>query len=153
MRIILGKTTDDKKKITKIFSSQVSMEGTLKEECSVLNPIVMIEIENPASYNYARIPDFGRYYFIDDMVNIRQNIWRIHLKVDVLMSFSNQILKQTPIIERTSDTSKANRYINDGSLATDTRTQHIYKTFSPTNGFDPGNGKFVIVTAGGGVPS
>ena len=151
MNIILGKTTDDKTKINKTMTSQVTLNGTLKQDCSIITPVITIEFDNPAPYNYARIPGFGRYYYIIDAVNVRNNIWRIHLKTDVLKSFANQIMAQTPIIERTSDASKANMYINDGTLATDTRTQHIYKTFQPVNGFNPATGKFVLVTAGGGI--
>lgn len=43
------------------------------------------------SANYVYIPDFNRYYFINDITSVRQNLWRLTLHVDVLMSYKNEI--------------------------------------------------------------
>ena len=52
------------------------------------------------SANYVHIPEFNRYYFINDIVSIRQNLWQISLSVDVLMSYKNQILETTAFVAR-----------------------------------------------------
>lgn len=52
------------------------------------------------STNYVHIPEFNRYYFITDIISIRQNLWRILLHVDVLMSYSNAILNTKGFITR-----------------------------------------------------
>lgn len=41
--------------------------------------------------NYAYIAEFNRYYFINDIVSVRESIWRIELICDVLMSYKNEI--------------------------------------------------------------
>ena len=52
------------------------------------------------SANYAYIPEFNRYYFINDIISIRQNLWQISLSVDVLMSYKNQILETKAFVAR-----------------------------------------------------
>lgn len=52
------------------------------------------------SANYVYIPDFNRYYFIEDIVSIRNNLWRINMHVDVLMSYKNAILNTSAFISR-----------------------------------------------------
>lgn len=52
------------------------------------------------NYNYAYIPDFNRYYFITNISSYRTNLWRIDMKVDVLMSYANEINNQNEFITR-----------------------------------------------------
>jgi len=71
-------------------------QGLLREPSSVMTPQVDIEVtdeslQNMLRCNYAYIDVFNRYYYITDMVNIANSIWRIYLRVDVLMSFKNDI--------------------------------------------------------------
>lgn len=68
-------------------------ECTLKAPCSVTDPIIEIKekIENYYyKYNYAYIPDFKRYYFID---NIRSEgmLWIYTMHCDVLASYKESI--------------------------------------------------------------
>ena len=48
------------------------------------------------SANYVYIPEFNRYYFINDIISIRQ----ITLSVDVLMSYKDQILETNAFVAR-----------------------------------------------------
>ena len=52
------------------------------------------------SANYVYIPEFNRYYFINDITSIRQNLWQITLSVDVLMSYKDQILATNAFVAR-----------------------------------------------------
>lgn len=52
------------------------------------------------SCNYMYIPTFNRYYFIDDIISVRNNLWRIVAHVDVLMSFKKEIMQQNLLINR-----------------------------------------------------
>ena len=63
------------------------------------------------SANYVYIPEFNRYYFINDIVSIRQNLWQITLSVDVLMSYKNQILETNAFVARNQN--KFNKDIID----------------------------------------
>ena len=52
------------------------------------------------TFNYVYIPVFNRYYFVDNIVSVRNRLWRISMSVDVLMSFKEQILKQYGFVKR-----------------------------------------------------
>ena len=52
------------------------------------------------SANYVYIPEFNRYYFINDIISIRTNMWRLNMHVDVLMSYKDSILKQNAFVTR-----------------------------------------------------
>ena len=52
------------------------------------------------SANYVYIPDFNRYYFINDITSVRQNLWRLSLHVDVLMSYKNEINNTNAFVSR-----------------------------------------------------
>lgn len=50
--------------------------------------------------NYAYIPEFNRYYFINDIISVRKNIWQLVMNVDVLMSYKDHILKLDAFVTR-----------------------------------------------------
>ena len=77
-----------------------TLEGTLREGVNILNPIVKIEYNDFFTCNYAYIPQFNRYYFIEDVKSVSKNIWDVHLKVDVLMSYKDDILRQFALVDR-----------------------------------------------------
>ena len=52
------------------------------------------------SANYVYIPDFNRYYFINDITSVRQNLWRLTLHVDVLMSYKKEISNTNAFVSR-----------------------------------------------------
>ena len=52
------------------------------------------------SANYIYIPDFNRYYFINDITSVRQNLWRLSLHVDVLMSYKKEISNTYAVVGR-----------------------------------------------------
>ena len=52
------------------------------------------------SANYVYIPEFNRYYFINDIISIRTNMWRLNMHVDVLMSYKKQIKQMNAFVNR-----------------------------------------------------
>ena len=99
MTISLYVNTSEKEKLDKSLSNKTDLNGYLKQGSSVVNPIITIQITNPSKYNYVYIPQFNRYYFITDTVNVRNNIWEIHMHVDSLSSFKSEIRANKAIIE------------------------------------------------------
>lgn len=49
-------------------------------------------------WNYAYIDSFTRYYFVTQVVWLSGSLWRMNLRCDVLMSFSNTIKSQSGTI-------------------------------------------------------
>lgn len=90
-----------------------SVQGLIKEECSVLSPVVEVQYNaGPFLANYARIDEFGRDYFVKNIVCVRQNYWRVYLEVDVLSSYGKYVIEDIPcVIDRNEY--EYNPYLND----------------------------------------
>ena len=71
MNLRLCVNNSEKNKINKSLTTGVTLSGTLRNESNVVNPSIVISIENPTIYNYAYIEDFKRYYFITDYISLR----------------------------------------------------------------------------------
>lgn len=89
-------------------TAQPSQTGTTLE-CRVMTPsnIINPTIElkaSPLGYNYAYIPSWGRYYFIDD-IQFVSGAYIISLSVDVLASYKAQIGSDTAYILRSASDS------------------------------------------------
>lgn len=100
-----------RKNSTKIptASTGTTISCQLKENCSVLNPTLIFNPGNgafsnpfsPSQFNYANIPFFGRYYFVDDWTFLN-GVWECRLSVDVLASFKTSIGTTSSYILRSS---------------------------------------------------
>lgn len=108
------KTVDKTSFLSLIFSA----DGYLREESSVINPVIMLQTTNSTQaveaegeqvdangdlieynyqitdtlpeFNYAYIPDFHRYYFITEIVCVRNGLWRVTMRCDTLMTYKDQ---------------------------------------------------------------
>ncbi len=122
------------------------MPGILRDESSIIAPIITVEA--PASsfsnVNYAYISDFDRYYYIEDVASIRNGLTQITMRVDVLMSYKQQIRDSSALVKRNAY--NYNLLINDGSLAAYADGYVLAYDFS--GGFNAEN--FVLIVAGGG---
>ena len=145
MDITLYKNNSEKNKISKSLSNGHTLSGTLRNESNVVSPTIIINIDNPTSYNYAYIPMFGRYYFITDFVSLRTGIWQINLKSDVLMSFKGPILNSRALIQNTQSVGKSN-YLSGSNWVNNCKTKTDIIPFS--NGL-LNDGQYILITAGG----
>lgn len=147
MDIILYQTTSERERVNKDLSSSLPLSGYLRGECSVTNPSFNIEVTNPSDYNYCYIPDFGRYYYITNIVSVRTNIWRIDCNVDVLMSFKDAILNLDVIVSDISlGESPVSTYFSGEQWASTVRTKTDIINF-PNGLLD--NGEYILITSGG----
>ena len=65
----------------------------LKDGCSIFTPAIKLDLglaSDPSVYNYAYIPAFGRYYFIEDWF-FSDRLWIANMRVDVLATYKTQI--------------------------------------------------------------
>lgn len=70
------------------------VSGVLKEQSSIINPVVLIQADTTImEYNYAEIDTFKRKYFITDIKNVRNDLWEVYLHVDVLYTYWESALK------------------------------------------------------------
>lgn len=145
MDITLYKNNSEKNKINKSLSNGVTITGSLRNESNVVNPAIIINIDNPTPYNYAYISLFSRYYFITEYVSLRTGIWQLNLKSDVLMSFKDSILNSRALIQNTESVGKSN-YLTGSNWVNNCKTKTDIVSFS--NGL-LSDGEFILITAGG----
>ena len=101
----------------------------LKESSGVLNPTISLSFtmdSKPYDLNYAYIPLFGRYYWILDWT-YENRLWYADLKVDVLATYRDELIKKTFYFTRTSTAF-------DGNIIDTAYPAKSYKTFSITTG-------------------
>lgn len=146
MVIDLYINSSENNRVSKVLSDKFELTGTLRGETNVINPEILIEHTNPTGYNYAYIPEFNRYYFINEFTAVRNGLWRVRLAVDVLETYKTQIKQMPAIIDKQQNKGNSNLYLNDGSYVIDSRSYNTILNFS--GGFNDG-GEFILITAGG----
>lgn len=149
MTIGLYYNKSDERKLNKDLDTIATYNGYLKNECSIQSPTVFIEgafnIGNNINANYMFLPDYRRYYYITDITQVRANLVKISGRVDVLMSFKNEIQNSIGIVRKQEH--NYNLFLDDGSLKVYQDKLIICKEFP--NGFPKENDHFILVTAGG----
>lgn len=146
MEIHLYKTASPKKQVTKSLSNLLTLEGTLRDECEVVAPTVVVEGDTDImTYNYAFIPVFGRYYYVKPKA-LRTSVFQLSLSVDVLMSFNTEIRSNSAIIDRTEVSTFANTYVENGTTVSTAKLQTATYNFS--GGFND-SPEYILITAGG----
>lgn len=141
----IGYTIDSKNVINKTFNKILELEGVIKNDTSIINPSIIIEcnITDIRKANYLHIPAFGRYYYINNIKSVNNNIVEIGAHVDVLKSFSSDILDNTAIVSRQQK--KYNLYLQDGVFKTYANPNYEIRKFP--NGFT--NDYFILSVVGG----
>lgn len=131
-------------KISKSPTSLFSLTGTLRDESSIVDPVILIEKDDPISANYAYIAQFQRYYYIKDITAVRTGLWRVTMHTDVLKTFSEGILNSPCIVAKSS--SRFNLYLNDADYKCLQDDIIMTKTFP--QGFNTASSRFVAVILG-----
>ncbi len=116
MIINLGVNGSDPKKLSKNIRTIASLNGTLRDASSIIDPVIRIEgdVSQYAQCNYMTIPDFGRSYFIRDIVSENTSIFTVFAHVDVLSSFASEIRGNRAVVYRQEN--EWNLYLDDGSF-------------------------------------
>ena len=88
----------------------------LKNGTSIVNPTIQLQLafnSDYSNYNYCHIPDFGRFYYIKDLV-WNNSIAEFVLVSDIMASFKSDIAGFTGLALRTS--ANVNTYLPDGVI-------------------------------------
>lgn len=111
-------------------TATLDLQGSLREGTSILSPSILIEstnyqrivtddkrvvgylkngvfkkvthntLEHLLECNYCYIPEFKRYYWVNNITSVRTNMWRLDMKVDVLNSYAEEIKHSTLYVLR-----------------------------------------------------
>lgn len=92
MQVVFG-TLAKRRNSTKQLSGGTSYACKLKDSSSSLSPVIALQwpgTGNPCAYNVCYIPDYGRYYYVDNWTYSERQ-WLASCTVDVLASFKTEI--------------------------------------------------------------
>lgn len=150
MNITLYRVACERNRVDKsqYVNGGFNLVGSLKNDTSVIDPVILIEKTNPTLYQYNMmyIYEFDRWYFINDIVSHTNDTWEIHAHCDVLFSWAYYIKSEKAIIDKSSEFDKSNLYLDDGSYVMDSRKYNKIVPFP--NGLSE-NGTFILICAGG----
>lgn len=134
-------------KITKSPQTLFTLTGSLRDESSIVDPVILIEYSDPIDANYAYIPEFHRYYYIKDITAVRTGLWRISMHTDVLKTFSEGILNSPCIVAKNAN--RFNLYLNDSDYKCQQNDIVMTKDFP--SGFDLTYANFIATILGSKV--
>ena len=113
INLYVNTAENDRVDKTNYLNQVGTLVGIFKEETSVMNPEIIIEY-GVIDFNYIYIPVLNRYYYINEIISVRNNLWRVRLNCDVLMSFKTEILNLECYVSRNEY--KNNPYVEDTFL-------------------------------------
>lgn len=145
MDITLQINNSEKNRLDKSITDIVTLSGTLRDQTSIINPVIVIEgdLSSFVNCNYMTISAFNRSYFINNITSINNNLFEISAHVDVLSTYKSQIRENSAIIARQEK--KWNLYLNDGVFKTYQNPYIVTKAFP--SGFTEQH--FIFSVAGG----
>lgn len=118
MTINLFQNNSDANVVQKSITAKGTVTGTLREGCSIIDPVIKIEGISGSDLpylNYLEIVEFGRYYYIRDIVLVGK-LFEVHCHIDVLNTYKDQIKPLRAVIARQEQVN--NVMLTDGLLKT-----------------------------------
>ena len=123
---------------------KLETEGYIKSPSSLLNPVVELSVE-PLNYQYAYIYEFGRYYFITDIV-FNRGLWLVSLRVDVMGTYKTTIGASTSYIVRAA--AKQNQYLIDNAFPLTGEVTYDSTIFESGITTSYNSGYYIVTTTG-----
>lgn len=145
MEVIFYYNTSDSRVINKNLIEGETFTGDPQNIVDIMSPEIRFDDAGVMKFNYAYIPDFQRYYLVNNITSYREGIWDISFSVDVLMSFRNHILQLPAIVDKQSNEVNGDEYIDDGSLVSDNLMFTTVYNFP--DGFND-TPEIILITAG-----
>lgn len=136
-----------KENSTKVPSGGTNFTCMLLERCSISQPVLKMRLGDSApSYNYAYIPSFYRYYFIQEWEYV-EGLWWAHCIVDVLATYKTEIGASSQYVTRSAST--FNGYIPDTLYpCTADWSGSVTQIKAPDSAMTWDTGTYVLTTSG-----
>lgn len=144
MELNLYKCSDGDNVINKTLTDKFTVNINLKRDVNISAPQIILLNDNGAFFNvfnYAEIPELGRFYFIDSVTSLNNKMESLLLRCDVLETYKADVL---------SSNARFNRQLKSGDYINANLDYSVIKTvstFDSSAGFD--NGKTMILTSVG----
>lgn len=125
MRIIFYTNNSDSNKLNKNINLVTELNCNVnRDNLDILSPILFLSYFDikELNINYCYIEELNRYYFIDSYTIEKNNLIKLQLETDVLMTFKNDILLSSGIVKETKN--NQNNFSSQFELL-DTKQQKI----------------------------
>lgn len=122
----------------------VALSGTIKEPCSMLTPEITVNFD-PTAYNYFRVAQWGRFYWITDITHDR-GLFIIRGRIDPLASWYDDIANSFQYVLRSSSSSNGEVIDTFYPAKANGSTRNSLSSMGYTNA-----GTYVIGVAGSGT--
>lgn len=135
MRIIFYTNNSDSNELNKNINLVTELNCNVnRDNLDILSPILFLSYFDikELNINYCYIEELNRYYFINSYTIEKNNLIKLQLETDVLMTFKNDILLSSGIVKETKN--NQNNFSSQFELL-DTKQQKILY-------FSDGNNKF-----------
>ena len=101
VNVELYKNLSDNRYVTKNIVLMDTVLAVWYENTSIVTPTIRFTFPSELyDVNYAKIPAFGRYYYITDVRTLQGHGVEMDLRCDVLMTYKGIILNSTQFISR-----------------------------------------------------
>lgn len=133
-----------KRNSTKQPTGGTSHTATLKEPCSIENPVFKLRTSDN---NITYVSAFGHYYFVDDAIRISNEDIELHCSCDALASHKSEITASNQYVARCETNTYWNTKLIDESYPLATDPDIFYHTVSPA--FVTGSGAILVLSVKG----
>lgn len=85
-------------------TGRTQFDCIIKDGSGILNPEIQLDlglVTDPSQFNYCQIPDFERYYYVNEWY-FERGLWTATLTVDVLATYKTQIGSSSLYVLRAS---------------------------------------------------
>lgn len=138
----LYKNSSENNDVSKTLTDEHKVTGYSRVVVDMLNPVIELAGIEVNSYNYCYVQELNRYYYIEN-INISPNgVYRLSMRIDVLMTYRDDIMTSHGLITK-------NREYNPYTGDVDVESRYTLEKHEFENGFDFTNGDFVLVTMRG----
>lgn len=142
MDIYLYNNNNPSNTINKTLTNEKHFNINFKDIADINNPTIKLTSTQLLMFNYCYIPDFERYYFINNISTTPNGVYILTLKCDVLESFKDDILQSDGLVTRHKDGSK----FFDSEYYSEITKEHLIYNSNVEIEFDE---EILLVTIGG----
>lgn len=151
MILKLYQVTDGDNVMNKTLSdTPLTLTIRLKRDTDIINPMLILSAIDGVdynNYNYAKIEELNRFYFIDNATNLNNKRWQLNLSCDVIETYKDEILLSRAKFKRSI---RSGDYINTADF--DTSIIESIEVFKSDIILD-GKESVILTTIGVGSPS
>lgn len=138
----LFKNSSENNDVSKTLTDEHKVTGYSRSVVDMLNPVIELAGIEVNSYNYCYVQELNRYYYIENITISPNGVYRLSMRIDVLMTYRDDIMASHGLITK-------NREYNPYTGDVDVESRYTLEKHEFENGFDFTNGDFVLVTMRG----